>query len=256
MRSAANLPKPDDSKRTSRHDNKVAEVVPKRHATQNWKRHMKLHMSNQQNFPSNLQFAGRLTVAPILPFIVITNPIIVLPSTHAPIAIRQLNPAAIIEDATSQFDTAHASAIQYAIYEPVPQVRFDGGIGSKSALDAFFVFAKLLGSWSTASDHRPRLCGRVWPISVDEVSPSVDMRAPFVSSYVAMLGLSFEQKSYRVADKAHGRVIISIYIIRPSIVACLTSEMPYLSLSCGLAGDQAPDTLARVKASAKGHNDR
>jgi hypothetical protein len=91
----------------------------------------------------------------------------VLPKTHAPIAILQLKPAAIIEDAiqdrqpiqhesmsseiprnlpTSQLETAQASAIQYATKEPEPHVRLEGGIGSKSALDAFGVAAKLLGS--------------------------------------------------------------------------------------------------------------
>jgi hypothetical protein len=128
------------------------------------------------------QVRTTLTVAPILPLTVMTKPIIVLPRTHAPMAILQLRPAAIIEDATSQLETAHASAIQYAMYEPVPQVRFDGGIGSKSALDALLVFAKLLGSWSTASEKRLRLVGREWPTSVDEVSPSVDMRPPLLSA--------------------------------------------------------------------------
>ena len=47
---------------------------------------------------------------------------------------------------TSQLETAQASAIQYATYAPQFQVRFDGGIGSKSAFEAFFVAAKLLGS--------------------------------------------------------------------------------------------------------------
>lgn len=47
---------------------------------------------------------------------------------------------------TSQFETAQASAIQYATYAPQFHVRFDGGIGSKSALEALAVFAKLLGS--------------------------------------------------------------------------------------------------------------
>lgn len=105
----------------------------------------------------------------------------VLPRTQAPIAILQLRPAAIMEEATSQLDTAQASAIQYAMYEPVPHVLFDGGIGSKSALDAFGVAAKLLGSWSTASDQRPRLIGREWPMSVEEASASVDARPPFWS---------------------------------------------------------------------------
>jgi hypothetical protein len=41
----------------------------------------------------------RLTLAPILPLIVITIPMIALPSTRAPIAILQLRPVAIIEDA-------------------------------------------------------------------------------------------------------------------------------------------------------------
>jgi hypothetical protein len=47
---------------------------------------------------------------------------------------------------TSQFETAQASAIQYATYALQFQVRFDGGIGSKSALEAFLVAAKLLSS--------------------------------------------------------------------------------------------------------------
>jgi hypothetical protein len=37
---------------------------------------------------------------------------IVLPRTQAPIAIFQLRPTAIMEEATSQFETAQASAIQ------------------------------------------------------------------------------------------------------------------------------------------------
>jgi len=110
-----------------------------------------------------------------------TRPMIVFPSTQAPIAILQSKPAAIIEEATSQFDTAHASAIQYAMYEPVPQVRLLGGIGSKSAFEALAVAAKLLGSWSTASDQRLRLTGREWPISVEEESPSMDARPPLLS---------------------------------------------------------------------------
>jgi hypothetical protein len=40
-----------------------------------------------------------LTVAPILPFIVMTRPMIVLPRTQAPIAILQLRPAATMEEA-------------------------------------------------------------------------------------------------------------------------------------------------------------
>lgn len=85
---------------------------------------------------------------------------IVFPKTQAPIAILQLKPAAIMDEATSQLDTAQASAIQYAIYEPVAHVRFEGGIGSKSAFDALGVAAKLLGSRSTASAHRVRFIGR------------------------------------------------------------------------------------------------
>jgi hypothetical protein len=44
-------------------------------------------------------FIGRLTVAPILPFMVITRPMMVLPRTQAPMAILQLRPAAIMEEA-------------------------------------------------------------------------------------------------------------------------------------------------------------
>jgi hypothetical protein len=50
--------------------------------------------------------------------------------------------------------------------DPWPHVRFDGGIGSKSALDELALGAKLLGSWSTASENPLRLMGRDWPTSV------------------------------------------------------------------------------------------
>jgi len=121
-----------------------------------------------------------------------TKPIIVFPSTQAPIAILQLKPAAIIEEATSQLETAQASAIQYAMYEPVLHVRFDGGIGSKSALDALAVAAKLLGSWSTVNDQRLRLTGRVLPISVDEESPSIDPRPSLLSWNAMVAGVLVE----------------------------------------------------------------
>lgn len=52
---------------------------------------------------------------------------------------------------TSQLLTAQASAIQYATYECHFHVRFDGGIGSKSALDAAVVLAKLEGSGKVIS---------------------------------------------------------------------------------------------------------
>jgi hypothetical protein len=39
-------------------------------------------------------------------------------------------------------------------------------MGSKSALEAFALAAKLLGSWSTASEKRVRLIGLEWPTSV------------------------------------------------------------------------------------------
>ena len=42
------------------------------------------------------------TVAPILPLMVMTRPMIVLPRTQAPIAIFQLRPTFIMEDAVSQ----------------------------------------------------------------------------------------------------------------------------------------------------------
>jgi hypothetical protein len=45
-----------------------------------------------------LQAEG-LTLAPILPLIVITIPMTALPSTSAPMAILQLRPVAIIDDA-------------------------------------------------------------------------------------------------------------------------------------------------------------
>lgn len=48
-----------------------------------------------------------LTVAPIRPFMVITKPMRVLPRTHAPIAILQLRPAAIMEEAAkNESDTS------------------------------------------------------------------------------------------------------------------------------------------------------
>ena len=45
----------------------------------------------------------RLALAPILPLIVITMPMMALPRTSAPIAILQLRPVAIIEDATQRY---------------------------------------------------------------------------------------------------------------------------------------------------------
>jgi hypothetical protein len=41
----------------------------------------------------------------------------------------------------------------------VPHVRFEGGMGSKSALEAAGVLAKELGSWSTLSEKWKRLFG-------------------------------------------------------------------------------------------------
>jgi hypothetical protein len=43
---------------------------------------------------------------------VMTMPMIALPRTQAPMAILQLRPTAMMEEATSQFETAQASAIQ------------------------------------------------------------------------------------------------------------------------------------------------
>ncbi|KAJ2982287.1 hypothetical protein NQ176_g1482 [Zarea fungicola] len=54
-----------------------------------------------------------------------------------------------MDEATSQLETAQASAIQYAVYAAQVHVRFEGGIGSKSALEALAVAAKLLGSCRT-----------------------------------------------------------------------------------------------------------
>jgi hypothetical protein len=52
-----------------------------------------------------------LTLAPILPFIVITAPMIELPSTRAPIANLQLSPLAIMDDAGCDIsDCAHTIA--------------------------------------------------------------------------------------------------------------------------------------------------
>jgi len=48
---------------------------------------------------------GSLTVAPILPLTVMTIAISVFPRTQAPMASFQLSPTAIMEEATSQFDT-------------------------------------------------------------------------------------------------------------------------------------------------------
>lgn len=76
---------------------------------------------------------------------------------------------------TSQFDTAHASAIQYATKAPQFHVRFEGGIGSKSALDLFFDFAKELSSWCTSRlklNPNRRLTGAsTCPGSESEVTP-------------------------------------------------------------------------------------
>jgi len=93
---------------------------------------------------------GSLTVAPILPLTVMTIAMSVFPRTHAPMASFQLSPTAIMEEATSQFDTAQASAIQYETYANQLHVLREGGVGSKSAFDALGVAAKLEGSWSTA----------------------------------------------------------------------------------------------------------
>lgn len=50
----------------------------------------------------------KLAIAPILPLAVITRPMRKLPRTHAPIAIRQLSPTAIIDEAKSQTLTIRA----------------------------------------------------------------------------------------------------------------------------------------------------
>ena len=55
--------------------------------------------------PNSSSLPGSLTVAPILPLTVMTIAMIVFPRTHAPMASFQLNPTAIMEEATSQFDT-------------------------------------------------------------------------------------------------------------------------------------------------------
>ena len=58
-------------------------------------------MSCKQQFSSTLM--ERVALAPILPLIVITIPMMALPRTSAPIAILQLRPVAIIEDATQHY---------------------------------------------------------------------------------------------------------------------------------------------------------
>lgn len=163
-------PKPDSSENTSRKDDKVTEIVPEWHPRKHRKGSVKLSQISFRRCDA-FQVSRKLTVAPILPaivhskvsrifkqfghrisrpLIVITRPIKVLPSTQAPMAIFQLRPTAIMDEATSQLETAQASAIQYATYAPQVHVRLDGGMGSKSALDAFFVLAKLLSSWRTS----------------------------------------------------------------------------------------------------------
>jgi hypothetical protein len=106
----SNLPKPNNCERAARYDNEVAEVVAKGHTSEDGERGMEL------NGISLAKLAGRhgfkLTVAPMRPFTVMTRPMIKLPRTQAPIAILQLSPAAIMDEATSQLDTAQASAIQ------------------------------------------------------------------------------------------------------------------------------------------------
>jgi hypothetical protein len=67
---------------------------------------------------------------------------------HKTVSIEHMSTNLVIsrDSPTSQLETAQASAIQYATKEPEPHVRLEGGIGSKSALDAFGEAAKLLGS--------------------------------------------------------------------------------------------------------------
>jgi hypothetical protein len=66
-----------------------------------------------------------LTLAPILPFIVITAPMIELPSTRAPIANLQLSPLAIMEDAEwNKSVTAHTQLLHCTMpnYSPTCQL--------------------------------------------------------------------------------------------------------------------------------------
>lgn len=91
-------PKPDDSKCASRCHNEVAGVVSKRYASEDWEWSVELK-SVSFSIVIVAWYRRVLTLAPILPLIVITAPMIALPSTRAPIANLQLRPLAIMEDA-------------------------------------------------------------------------------------------------------------------------------------------------------------
>jgi hypothetical protein len=92
------LPEPDNSERATRCYNEVAGVVSEWHTSENRERSVEL---NNVSCTIRMWYQRRpvLTLAPILPFIVITAPMIELPSTRAPIANLQLSPLAIMEDA-------------------------------------------------------------------------------------------------------------------------------------------------------------
>lgn len=103
------IPEPHNGQHASGQDDEVAEVVAKGHTGEYRKGRVKLCLVSDR---FNSTDHHRRTIAPILPFVVITRPMIALPSTQAPMANFQLRPTAIMDEATSQFDTAHASAIQ------------------------------------------------------------------------------------------------------------------------------------------------
>ena len=91
-------PKPDDGKRATRRYNKVASIITEGHTSEDWEWSVELERVSYI-MRSAWTDCQALTLAPILPLIVITTPMIVLPSTRAPIANLQLRPPAIMEDA-------------------------------------------------------------------------------------------------------------------------------------------------------------